>query len=435
MSDYKKNSLNLAGAVSLGTGVMIGAAIFALVGQVAELAGAIFPWSLLAGGIIAGFSSYAYVKMSDAYPSAGGIAMYLKKAYGESTITAWAALLMAFAMVINQSLVAKTFGTYTLQLFNVEKSDFWAAALGVGLLILVFLINLSGNKNIQRTSFIMAIVKIGGIVMLAVAGLWAAGFSMDRVIPDKFADEYNGVDYLGAFALSVLAYAGFTTITNSGDEIKKPHKNVGRAIVIALVICTVIYLLIALAVSSNLSVEKVIKARDYALAEAARPAFGKTGVWITVLVAIIATISGVLANVFAVSRMTAMLTKMKLIPHSHFGMPGRIQKHMLVYSIVIAIALTVLFDLTRIASIGIIFYLMMDIVIQWGVLRKLRKKVEAHPVILIITIVMDILALGGFLWARAAGDWLIVVVAVVLMIIIFVGERWFISINAGKSSN
>lgn len=36
---YKENSLTLIGAVSMGTGVMIGAGIFALTGQVAELAG------------------------------------------------------------------------------------------------------------------------------------------------------------------------------------------------------------------------------------------------------------------------------------------------------------------------------------------------------------------------------------------------------------
>lgn len=62
MSEYKKNSLSLTGAISMGTGVMIGAAIFALVGRVAELSGNYFPLAFLVGGVIAGFSSYAYVK-------------------------------------------------------------------------------------------------------------------------------------------------------------------------------------------------------------------------------------------------------------------------------------------------------------------------------------------------------------------------------------
>jgi hypothetical protein len=50
-------------------------------------------------------------------------------------------------------------------------------------------------------------------------------------------------------------------------------------------------------------------------------------------IAIMTTAGGMLASIFAVSRMLAMLTEMKLVPHSHFGMPGSIQKHTLVYTV------------------------------------------------------------------------------------------------------
>ncbi len=69
-------------------------------------------------------------KMSNAYPSAGGIAMYLKKIYGKSALTASGALLMALSMVINESLVARTFGSYTLQLFDVDDNSVWGAHFG-----------------------------------------------------------------------------------------------------------------------------------------------------------------------------------------------------------------------------------------------------------------------------------------------------------------
>lgn len=78
-------------------------------------------------------------------------------------------------------------------------------------------------------------------------------------------------------ALAILAYKGFTTITNSGTEIVEPHKNVGRAIVISIVICGAIYFLVALAIAGNLGLEEIVAARDYALAQAARPAFGDYG--------------------------------------------------------------------------------------------------------------------------------------------------------------
>jgi len=434
MSSYKKNSLTLTGAISLGTGVMIGAGIFALLGQVAELAGAFFPYAFLVGAIISGFSAYTYIKMSNAYPSAGGVAMYLSKAYGKGAITASAALLMAFSMVINESLVARTFGAYTLQLFDIGNNTFLIPLLGVLLIVAAFLINISGNNFIEKSSLIMAIIKIGGISIFAIAGLWVADFSFSEAIPSS-TPNHSIASYLGALALSILAFKGFTTITNSGDEVVDPHKNVGRAIIISLVICTLVYLLVAFAVSSNLSIAEIIKAKDYSLAEAAKPAFGKYGLWFTVGIAIVATFSGIIASIFAVSRMTAMLTKMNLIPHSHLGMSGNIQKHMLVYTAVTAIILTVFFDLSRIASLGAILYLVMDIMIHWGVLKHLRKEIKAKASIIITAIILDAIVLGAFLWVKGSQDILVVIVAAVMMALIFAGEKWFLQSNNSNMEN
>lgn len=435
MSDYKKNSLTLAGAVALGTGVMIGAGIFALLGQVAELSGTWFPFAFVVGAIISGFSAYSYIKVSNTYPSAGGIAMILKKAYGKGTITASASLLMALSMIINESLVARTFGTYTLQLFDVGDNSFLVPLLGVVLLVIAFLVNISGNNFIGKSSMAMAIIKIGGIAVFAIGGLWATGFSFDQAFSSQQSQDYSVASYLGALALSILAFKGFTTITNSGGEVENPHKNVGRAIIISLLICLVIYLLVAFAVSANLSIPKIIEAKDYALAEAARPAFGKYGLWFTVGIAIVATVSGIIASIFAVSRMTAMLTDMDLIPHSHLGMSGRIQKHMLVYIVVIAIILTIFFDLSRIASLGAIFYLVMDIAIHWGVLRHLRKDVEAKAAIVITAIVLDTVVLGAFLWVKGTSDILVVIVSAILMVLIFGAEHWFLKTQTENSND
>ncbi len=434
MGQYKKGSLSLTGAVALGTGVMIGAGIFALLGQVAELSGTLFPFVFLVGAIISGFSAYSYIKMSNAFPSAGGIAMYLKKAYGEGTVTAGAALLMAFSMVINESLVARTFGSYTLQLFDVGDNSFLVPVLGVLLIVIAFLVNISGNKFIGKSSLAMAIIKIGGIAIFAIGGLWAAGFSFEQALPQVETDQYSVASYLGALALSILAYKGFTTITNSGDEITKPHKNLGRAIIISLFICLVVYLLVAFAVSVNLSIPEIVAAKDYSLTEAARPAFGKYGLWFTVGIAIVATVSGIIASIFAVSRMTAMLTDMRLIPHSHFGMSGRIQKHMLVYVAVIAIVLTIFFDLSRIASMGAILYLVMDIIIHWGILRKLRKEIKANAGILITAIILDAVVLGAFLWIKAKSDPFVVIVSLLFMAVIFAAEYWFLKTRDQKTT-
>lgn len=425
-TNYKENSLSLIGAVSMGTAVIIGAGIFALTGQIAELAGPHFPLAFLVAAVVTAFSAYSYVKMSNAFPSAGGIAMFLEKAYGKGTITAACGLLMYFSMVINESLVARTFGTYTLQLFDIGQNSWLVPALGVGLLIFAFLINISGNRTIGTFSFVMSFLKIGGIAAFGIAGLWISGISFENMTTAP-AESGSAVGFLAAVALAILAYKGFTTITNSGSEIIDPHRNVGRAIILSIIICVVVYFLVAMAVAMNLSLSEIIAAKNFALAEAARPAFGDLGLWFTVILAIIATVSGVIASAFAVSRMLAMLTDMKLVPHSHFGMPGNIQKHTLVYTIALAMFLTIFFDLSRIASLGAIFYIIMDIAVHWGVFRYLRHKINANAFVLITAIAMDVVVLGAFLWMKAQSDMLVIYVSITAMIFIFAGERLFLN--------
>jgi amino acid transporter len=423
-SRYEAGSLTLPGAVAMGTGVMIGAGIFALTGQVADLAGEWFPFAFLAAAVVTAFSAHSYVKLAHAYPSAGGIAMFLEKAYGRSAMTGACALLMYFSMVINESLVARTFGTYVLQLFGAGGIDWLVPALGVGLLMFAFVVNVLGNDLIQRLSFFMAFLKIAGIAVFAAAGLWASGWTFRSV--SLSAQETTAGGFLSAVALAILAYKGFTTITNSGSEIREPEKNVGRAIVISIAICVLIYFLVALAVGSSLTIEQISAARDYVLAEAARPAFGTYGLWFTVIFAIVATVSGLIASVFAVSRMLAMVTEMKLVPHSHFGMPGTIQRHTLVFTVVIAMFLTVFFDLSRIASLGAILYIVMDIAVHWGVIRHLRQEIAASPVVLAFAIAFDVLVLAALLIIKARSDPLVIYAAVISLVLIFAGERLFL---------
>lgn len=275
--DYKAGSLTLAGAVAMGTGVMIGAGIFALTGQVAELSGSLFPFAFLVAAVISGFSAYSYIKMSNAFPSAGGIAMYLERAYGRGTMTGACALLMAFSMVINESLVARTFGTYSLRLFDVSDDSLFVPILAIGLIVGAFLINVAGNRFIGWFSEVTALLKVGGIAAFAVATLWVSGVRFEPAAPGLGSDT-SVAGFLAGTALAVLAYKGFTTITNSGAELKAPHKNVGRAIIISLIICLIVYLLVAFAVGSNLSVSEIVAAKNYSLAEAARPALGRNGV-------------------------------------------------------------------------------------------------------------------------------------------------------------
>tara|TARA_R110002110_G_scaffold38962_14_gene126438 strand:- start:13959 stop:15275 length:1317 start_codon:yes stop_codon:yes gene_type:complete len=427
-----QGSISLGGAVGMGTGVMIGAGIFALTGQIAQLAGPYFALSFVIGAIITSFSSYSYIKMSNAWPSSGGIAMILQKAYGPGAIAAAAALLMTLSMVISESLVARTFATYVLRPFDIAGGPL-VPLLAVGVILFAFLVNISGNRSVGLLSIVMAVIKIGGIALFGIIALWSGGFSFPQAASS--ATGFDATSFVASVALSILAFKGFTTITNSGGEITDPHRNVGRTIMISIAVCVVVYLLVALAVGANLSIDQIVAAKDYSLAEAASPALGQSGFYFTVVLAAVATASGVLASVFAVSRMLAMLTDMKMIPHRHFGMSGPVRSHMLVYTVVLASLLAVFFDLSRIASLGAFFYLVMDMLVHWGVYRRVRREIGANGAILISALVFDAVVLAAFTTMKLASDPMVVLYAAVGIAAVFGFQRVYLSRWLGEPSD
>merc|ERR1712000_158396 len=90
------------------------------------------------------------------------------------------------------------------------------------------------------------------------------------------------------------------------------------------------------------------------------------------------------------------------------------------------------FDLSRIAALGIVFYLVMDIAIHWGVLRYLRHDVKAKAWVPAVAILLDLLVLGGFVWVKLNSDPFVIGVAVVTIVVIAVAEQVYLKSSGGK---
>src|SRR5439155_7526887 len=78
--------MTFRGAVFLGIGSMVGAGIFALLGEAGAIAGAGVWISFLLAGLISLALGYALAKLGVRYPSSGGIVTYLIKAFGNGRI-------------------------------------------------------------------------------------------------------------------------------------------------------------------------------------------------------------------------------------------------------------------------------------------------------------------------------------------------------------
>jgi len=99
-----------------------------------------------------------------------------------------------------------------------------------------------------------------------------------------------------------------------------PAKTLPRAIMTSILLVMVLYVAVALAVFGNLPTDKVIAAKDFALAEAAVPIFGHIGFTVVAITALIATASAINANLYAVTNVTYQLAKDGELP-AVFGKP------------------------------------------------------------------------------------------------------------------
>ena len=219
----------------------------------------------------------------------------------------------------------------------------------------------------------------------------------------------------------MLAYKGFTTITNTGGEIQEPKKNVGRAIVISIAIVTVVYLAVALAVRGNLgsarSPTHAIRARP------GRPARVRIG-----RVQTRRRTRGCChgdqrdgVDVLDVA-MLGMMSDMNEVPEVTAGRRLPFGNPSLVVTTGVAILLTVAFDLSRIAALGAFAYLALDVVIHYGHLRHLRKHTGAKPAPLVAAIIVDTVVFVGFFVYRIRTDWIVIAAFVTFAVLVGGGE-------------
>ena len=140
----------------------------------------------------------------------------------------------------------------------------------------------------------------------------------------------------------------------------------------SVVLVMLLYVAIAFAVFGNLPVEKVIAAKDFALAQAALPVFGTIGFTVVTITALVATSSAINANLYAVTNVTYQLAKDGELPQA-FGEPIGHSREGLVISGILVIVLSLLFDLTEIAAIGSISVLFVHAVTHIGHLKVIAK--------------------------------------------------------------
>ena len=263
--------MTVRGAAFLGVGSMVGAGIFALLGEAGAVAGSAVWISFLAAGTVAALQGYAVAKLGATYPSSGGIVTFLIKGFGRGHVSAVTSWLLYFAAIIVTAMVSVSFGSYGSALFF-DDSTTWSKVLTIAVVLLVAVVNIAGAKFIDKVQSLIVIVLLAVFAVFIVVTL--AQVDPELLAPDTYPPT---TDIVSSVALTFFAYLGFTVISFTGDDLPDPARNLPRAMYLALGITTVLYVLIAVGVFGTLTVDEVVANGETALAEAAKPALGQAG--------------------------------------------------------------------------------------------------------------------------------------------------------------
>ncbi|MBA5249772.1 MAG: amino acid permease [Gammaproteobacteria bacterium] len=362
-----KKPIGFWSAVSMGVGAMVGAGIFALLGEASAISGNAVYISFIMGGVIALFSGYSLGKLGARYPAAGGIVEYLSQAYGIGFFTGMIGIMLYFAAIVALSLIAKAFGNYAVTFLPEGASHIWHPIFSMGIIIFFVLINLRGAKDVVILELITVGVKFAILTGLSIAGIFY--LDAELLSPQHYPPSQN---IFFSLAITFFAYEGFRVITNTAEDMPNPSKTLPKAMMTAILLVMALYTAVAFAVFGNLSVEQVIASKDFALAQAALPIFGQIGFTIVAITALIATASAINANLYAVTNITYQLAKNGELP-AKFGEPVLHSKKGLIISGVLIITLSLLFDLSEIAAIGSISILFVHTVTHIGHLKIIKK--------------------------------------------------------------
>ena len=281
-SSELKRTLGKWNLLLLGVGCIIGAGIFVRTGSAAALhAGPAVLLSFVVAGIVCAFAGLCYAELSSTLPVSGSAYTYGYTTLGE--FVAWtmgALLLLEYGLAA--SVVAVGWGGYVVSLladFGLVIPPQFTGPAGYTLMrdgapVLVngqtittifnlpaFLICLalagllirgvSESAKVNniivaiKVSVLVAFIVVGGLIVLSHLGELVTR-NWTPFIPDNQGPGKFGVDgIMRAASIVFFAYIGFEAVSTAGQEAKDPKRDMPFGIIGSLVVCTVIYMLVA----------------------------------------------------------------------------------------------------------------------------------------------------------------------------------------------
>ena len=304
MSKSGNKDLSYLEVTAIGVGGMVGGGIFAVLGLSVQLTKGGAPAAFLIAGVVALVTSYSYAQLSVAYPSQGGTVAFLDRAFGPGILTGGINILLWISYIVMLSLYAYAFGSYGASFFSPDSQLYWKHILITGSIVAITGLNLLNARLIGEAEDWIVLLKLVILFLFIVVGIW--GVDSARLLPQAWSSP---VHLVAGGMIIFLAYEGFELIANTAQDVQNAEKTLPRAFYSSIGFVILLYILVAIVTVGTLPVENIVHAKDYALAEAARPSLGQTGFTLIAIAAMLSTSSAINATVYGAARLSYVIAK------------------------------------------------------------------------------------------------------------------------------
>jgi APA family basic amino acid/polyamine antiporter len=270
-------------------GVIIGAGIYILIGPATERAGGLVWLALLTASALCALTAFSYMELTSMFPKAGSEHEFARQVFPNwvAFTTGWS---MAVALVVASAAVALGFGEYLSEFVSLDER--------LGALILfaaVATVAFSGMRQAKWLVLVLSTVQVGGLLLIVGVGAHHIG-DVSLTTGNGFAGVLSGASVI------FFAYIGFDEVITLAEETKDPHRTVPRALMLALVISTLLYVLVAIVAVSVLGTS-TLASSDQPLTAVMRDAVGSSAARVIGVIALATTANTTLLASTAASRM------------------------------------------------------------------------------------------------------------------------------------
>ena len=306
-----KRTVNLFHATLFGIGLILGAGIYVIIGDAAEIAGNLLWISFIISSFLAICTGFSYAELSSIFPKSAAEYVYVKNSLGISSVSIFVGCLTIFVGIVSASAVAIGFSNY----LSVFLPGYPKILFSLLVIAILSFINFYGIRESIWFNTIFTLIELSGLVIIIFIGFMFGNFNSVNFFESPLTNTsqvqtfFNSIGLIFASsAIIFFAYYGFENIPNIAEETKNPSKTISKAILLSIIITTIIYVLVAIS-SLSLATWQEISSSDVPLSLILEKVFETKGNLIISAIAIFATTNTVLMMLVSSSRIIYGMSK------------------------------------------------------------------------------------------------------------------------------